>query len=251
MIGKKINAYVIARAMYFRPKNRNALRNDILLLILFSLFVSSCSTSTPPPQVVPVFSSLAAEPWLSGLYDCAAKQNNVVLSRAHDSNSAEIVLQIGEPTVTSFAYQIDKENIVVVMNDVRPPVVNLQQIKGIFTGQITNLIQITSGWGNVHSGESGDVHVWVYSSDSDVQRIFNKLVLEDRPVLSSAKLAVSPQNMLAVIRDDRSSVGILPQHWNSNHEVFEQAIVATVPVLALTNVEPQGVVKALIACLQK
>jgi len=96
------------------------------VLILLALFVSSCSTSTPPPtpQVVSVFSSSAAEPWLSKLYDCAAKQNNVALSRVDDTNSAEIVLQIGEPTVTSFAYQIDTEEILIVTQR-QSPVNNL------------------------------------------------------------------------------------------------------------------------------
>jgi ABC-type arginine transport system ATPase subunit len=81
--------------------------------------------------------------------------------------------------------------------------------------------------------------------------MFNKLILEGRPILSSAKLAVTPHSMLTAIRDDRSSVGILPQHWNLNHEVFEQAIVAKVPVLAITKNQPAGLVKELLACLQK
>jgi hypothetical protein len=47
-----------------------------------------------------------------------------------------------------------------------------------------------------------------------------------------------------------NTVGILPRHWKAGdaREVFSSG---TVPVLAITNAEPQGVIKELIACLQK
>jgi hypothetical protein len=47
-----------------------------------------------------------------------------------------------------------------------------------------------------------------------------------------------------------NTVGILPRHWKVGdaREVFS---VGTVPVLAITQNEPQGAVQQLIACLQK
>jgi hypothetical protein len=49
--------------------------------------------------------------------------------------------------------------------------------------------------------------------------------------------------------NEPDTVGILPRHLKSGdlREVFS---VATVPVLALTESEPQGTVRELIACLQ-
>jgi hypothetical protein len=262
MSGKKINFSVIARALArsnphqcWRLLRRcfATPRNDVLLFLLSSFLLFSCSTSTPPvtPQLVTIYSPSAAQPWLSDLYNCAAQLNNVVLSRIDDSASAEIVLRVGEPRVlTSPAYQIDEENITVIMNTARPPKVELQQIKGLFTGQITHWNQIASGWGKVHSDQSGEVHVWVFSADEDVQQVFNKMILGGRPVVSSASVAVTPQQMINMIQSDRSAIGILSQSWNDNHEVFEQAVIATVPVLAVTQTEPQGVIKELIGCLQ-
>jgi hypothetical protein len=230
-------------------------RQGGLFLILFSLLISSCSPGTPTattPEVVSVYSSLAAEPWLSEFYDCAAGQANIVLSRVDDPDSAQIAVRIGEPEfLSSFAYQIDEENIVVIMNNARPAVVNLQQIKGMFLGQITNMNQITLEWGKAHLEQSGEVHVWVFSPDDDVQQVFDKLILDGRPIISSAKLATTPQEMLEAIQNDLSAIGVLNQRWNPNNDVYEEAIIATVPVLVMTKSEPQGVVKELIACLQK
>jgi hypothetical protein len=47
-----------------------------------------------------------------------------------------------------------------------------------------------------------------------------------------------------------NTVGILPRHWKAgdSREVY---IIPNIPVLAITQVEPQGAIKELIACLQK
>ena len=222
----------LLRAEFHRP------RNDGVLLVILSLLISSCTTGTPPPstpQVVSVYSSSAAEPWLSELYDCAAGQNNIVLSRVDDPNSAEIVLQIGEPEfLSSFAYQIDNEEILIVTQR-QSPIQNLtlDDARTLFMGL-------------------GDpaVQVWVYASGEDVQTVFDQLVMEGRSVTPSANVAVNPQQMSDTLVNESNTVGILPKHWKTGDSriVFS---AGTVPVLALAKSEPQGIVKELIACLQK
>jgi hypothetical protein len=215
---------------------KNSMQKIVFCSLTFlSLLISSCSTSTPlpTPEVVSVFSSSAAEPWLSKLYDCAAKQNNVVLSRVDDYNAAEIVLQIGEPTVTTFAYQIDTEEILIVTQ--RQSLVQnltLDDARALFMG-------------------SGDpsVQVWVYASDMDVQKVFDQFVMNGGSVTSSALVAANPQQMSDTLVNQLNTVGILPKHWKAGDSrvVFS---TGTVPVLALTKSEPQGVIKNLIGCLQ-
>ena len=212
-------------------------RKVFLLFLLSSFLIVSCSTATPPPptpQVVSVYASFAAEPWLTELYDCAAQQPNVILSRVDDSNSAEIVLQIGEPAVTSFAYQIDEEQILIVTHR-QSPIQNLtlEQAQALFMGL-----------------EDASVQVWVYASDADVQKVFDQFVMEGRSVASSAQVAVSPQQMSDTLVNEPNAVGILPRHWKVS-DMREVYSAATVPVLALTKNEPQGTIKELIACLQK
>jgi hypothetical protein len=80
--------------------------------------------------------------------------------------------------------------------------------------------------------------------------VFDQVVMEGRNVTSSARIAVSPQLMSDTLVNESNAVGILPRHWKAGdtREVFT---VATVPVLAITDSEPQGVIQDLIACLQK
>lgn len=211
------------------------MRKRILLFTFCLLLISSCSTATPPvtPEVVPVYSTAAAEPWLSSLYTCA--EGTTVLERVDDPAAAQIALRVGEPSVLpSFAYQIDTEEILIVTHRQSPVQnLNLEGVRALFSG-------------------SGDpsMQVWVYASDADVQNVFDQVVMEGRVVSSSARIAANPQQMSDTLVNEANTVGILPRHWKAgdSREVFS---AGTVPVLALTNTEPQGVVKELVACLQK
>lgn len=207
----------------------------LLLLVLVSLLLASCSTSTPPatPQVVSVYSTAAAEPWLQEIYDCAGTSS--VLSRVDNPSAAEIVLRVGEPKpLSSFAYQIDTEDILIVTQR-QSSIQNLtlDQAQALFAGQ-------------------GDpsVQVWVYAYGEDVQQVFDSFVMQGGTVSSSAHIAINPQQMSDTLVNQANTVGILPRHWKvgDSRQVFS---VATVPVLAITPSEPQGVIKELIACLQK
>ena len=206
-------------------------------LLLFPLFIFACSTGTPPPstpQLVSVFSSAAAEPWLTELYDCATPYSSSILSRVDDVNAADILLRVGEPEfLSSLAYQIDEEEILIVTQR-QSPVQNLtlDEARNLFSGLADPSVQ-----------------VWVYASDTDVQQVFDQLVMEGRSVTASALVAANPQQMSDTLVNQPNTVGILPRHWKvgDSREVFSAGMV---PVLALTKAEPQGVVKDLIACLQ-
>jgi hypothetical protein len=204
-------------------------------LAFFFLFLSSCSTSTPqtPPQIVNVYSTSAATPWLADAYLCA--ESFAVISRVDDPASADIVLRIGEPKfLTSLAYQIDEEEILIATNR-QSPIQNLtlDEARALFMG----------------FGDSS-VQVWVYTSDEDVFEVFDQFVMKGRTVTSSANVAINPQQMSDVLNANSNAVAILPRHWKAG-DVREVYSVAIIPVLALTRSEPYGAVKQVIGCLQK
>jgi non-ribosomal peptide synthetase component F len=204
-----------------------------LLACIFILVGCGSPVSPATPQIISVYSTAAAEPWLPPLYECAGTSS--VLARVDDPSAAQIVLRVGEPSfLSSFAYQIDNEEILVVTHRQSPVQnLNLEGARALF-----------SGIGDL------SLQVWVYASDTDVQEVFDQFVMEGRVVTPSARLAANPQQMSDTLVNEPNTVGILPRHWKAgdSREVFS---VVTVPVLALTNSEPQAVVKDLIACLQK
>ena len=210
-------------------------RNYILFILLFVLI--ACVPAIRPvstPEVINVYASPAAQPWLKNLYDCAAKQS-VTLRMTDLPTDAAIYIRIGEPDVLmTAAYQIDTEEILIVTHR-ESPVQNLtlDQARALFAGQ-------------------GDpsVKVLVYSEDDDIQKVFDQAVMAGRSISSSASLAVSPQQMSDVLNAESNSVGILPRHWKAG-TVRDVYSVATVPVLAIVKEEPQGTIKEMLSCLQK
>jgi hypothetical protein len=206
------------------------------IVFLFSSFLFySCSTppSSVTPQVFSVYSTSAAQPWLPELYECAG--TSTVISRVDNPSDADIVLRIGEPSfLDSPAFQIDIEEILIVTHR-QSPIQNLslEEARLLFAGQ-------------------GDpsVQVWVYASGEDVQEVFDRVVMAGSRVNPSARLAVNPQHMSDTLVNESNTVGILPRHWKvgDSREVFS---VATVPVLAITETEPQNVLQEVLGCLQK
>lgn len=144
--------------------------------------------------------------------------------------------------MSDFVYQIDEEEILIVTNR-QSPVQNmtLDEVQALFAGL-------------------GDpsVQVWVYASGDDMFGVFDQSVMKGRSVSSSARVAVDPQQMSDALNSEPNAVGILPRHWNPSAnsgqgtgDVREVYSVAKVPVLAITQSEPQGAVNQLIGCLQK
>jgi hypothetical protein len=205
-------------------------------LLFVVLIIFSACTPTPPAvtaAVISVYSTSAAQPWLSELYDCAG--TTAVIVRVDDPTSADLLLRLGEPDVlASPAFQIDTEEILVVTQH-KSPVQNLtlEGVRAIFSGQ-------------------GDpsMQVWVYSSGEDVQQVFDRLIMDGEMLSPSAHLAVDSQQMSDTLVNEPNTVGILPRHWKAgdSRDVFS---LPPVPVLAITSQEPQGELKTSIACLQK
>ena len=209
------------------------MKKQFFFLVLSSFIVVSCApaTQTSQTQVVSVYATSAAQPWLTELYTCA-DNSSVVLNLTADD--PDILLRVGEPEIIiSPVYQIDEEEILIVTNRESP-------IQNLTLSEVQELF----------SQGNDSAQVWVYSSDADVQIAFDQLVMKGRSVTSFAGLATSPQQMSNLINAEKDAVGILPKHWMTGNvrEVFS---AGTVPVLAITKEEPQGAVKDLIACLQK
>ena len=206
----------------------------ISFYLLSSFILFSCTPATQPTsqtEVVTVYADSAAEPWRSELFACA-NDLSVVLNIS--AQAPEIYLRLGEPEMlVSPAYQIDEEEILIVTHrESLLQSLSLEEAQALFAGQ----------------GDAS-VQVWVYSSDADMQILFDQLVMKGRSVTSFARLAVSPQEMSDVLNSDSSVVGILPRRWKMGN-VREVYSAGMAPVLAITKDEPRGVVSELIGCLQ-
>lgn len=205
-----------------------------LFFALLVLALTACGTGGAESalQVVNVNATTSAAMWLEELYACADEQS-VILNFTADA--PQITLRLG--SLDGWAgpvFQVGTEEIVVAAN-LQNPLGNLtlEQAQMLFAGQ-----------GNPST------QVWGYASAEEPQRLFEQAVMNGRSVTSFARLAVSPLSMVEALSADPNAVGILPRRWMTEglRELF---VAATVPVLALASSEPEGVVRELIACMQK
>jgi len=213
----------------------SAQRNICNLFIFVFLIVSCAPTVTPAleTQVVSIYTRPATQPWLGDVFACAPPE--VAIRVADSPAEADLSLRLGEPDLlVTPAYQIDTEEILVVTQR-QSPVQNMtvEGVRELFAGQ-----------------NDPSVQVWVYAAGEDVQEVFEQVVMQGRSVTSLARLAVSPQHMSDTLNNEPNTVGILPRRWKAGDSRFVYTI-PDVPVLALVDAEPQGVVQAIIACLQK
>jgi hypothetical protein len=150
------------------------------------------------------------------------------------SDSPDLSLHLGQPDGwAGSAFQVAAEDILIVASLQSPlPTLTLDSARTIFVGQ------------------NPSVQVWGYASAEETQRAFESAIMEGRSVTSFARLAVSPMHMVESLTSDPNAVGILPRRWMTDglRELF---VAASVPVLALTPSEPEGVIRELIACMQK
>jgi hypothetical protein len=219
-------------------------------LALFASLASACSPSTPVVTTEPirVEYSFAAKPWLASLRDCARKDVMTSEQRSaefQDPLTADLVLRVGQPGIPNApSYQIGTEDLVVIVNSQNPVTkLTADQVLKIFTGQI-------QGWRSV-GGTDTPIRVWVFPTGEDVQQIFDQSVLGTRSVTSQAWLANSPEEMSQAIVEDTSAIGILTRSLEmaNTNEVF--SVARSLPILAITQSEPRGIITPMIACLQK
>jgi hypothetical protein len=210
--------------------------------LIFGL-LAACSTPTPQttPQLVNVYVSSAAYPWVSDLYYCAPNSAVINLS---DPLSADVTMRLGVPDhLTSPSFQISSEDVLVIVHPkTGVPSLTLFQVRSIFLGQVINWKEL--------GGNDLPVQVWSFSPDEDVQGIFGQTVMNGQPITSLARLAVSGESMANAIGTNPGSVGILPRRLMTG-AVQSVFTAAKAPVLIITKSTPEGSIEDLINCLQQ
>lgn len=207
----------------------------VVLFLLSAFIIVACTPvaeSQVSASVVTVYSTSAAQPWLTELFACADK-NSVVLNIT--ATDPEISLQIGEPeNLIGSAFQIGEEELLVVTHrESSLQNLKLEDVQTLFLGQ----------------GDSS-MQVWVYASDEDIQVLFEQVVMNGRSVSSSAKVAANPQIMSDLLNENPNAVGILPRHWKTG-DVREIYSMGKMPVLAIVSGEMTETIRALLTCLSK
>jgi ABC-type phosphate transport system substrate-binding protein len=140
------------------------------------------------------------------------------------------------------AYQIGTDEVMIVVHpQAGVGAVTASEVGALFTGQVRN-------WREV-GGSDLPVEIWAYEPTVDIQMELDRAILHGRPVSSLARLAVTAQHMSDSVGAVPGSIGLLPRRWKAGN-TQEALVFATLPVLAITQREPDGALARLIECMQ-
>jgi hypothetical protein len=203
------------------------------LFVCLLVLLAACAPVTPAPtQTVDIHATAASSSWLEPLYACADEQGAVLNLT---SESPDLRLRLGEePGWEGPLFQVGTERIVIAAS-LQSSLTNLTatQANELFSGNVESSAQ-----------------VWAYAEGEDIQQAFEAALMGGRAVTSYARLAVNPGHMLEALLGDVNAVGFLPES-SLTDGLKELYIAGSVPVIIQTDSEPEGVLRELIACMQK
>lgn len=235
-----------------------ARRNLIFLLCWLASALEACTGAqelliVPSPVPVRVALPPSLDPVRSALTACARNQPGLALlvetrpSAFIDLSEVDLALWLGDmPEFAGFAAPLAQEQIVLIVNS-RNTLLNLDSptLEKILSGQITT-------WQQIGIPYDGEITLWIYPQENEIQDTIESTVLLDNKISPSAFIAADPEVLLGKVETDRSAIGFLPAAWlTPGVKVVEiEGVSITLPVLALSEEDPQGMARQLLACLQ-
>ncbi|MGQ9834195.1 MAG: substrate-binding domain-containing protein [Candidatus Villigracilaceae bacterium] len=226
----------------------------VCLLALTCLTACNPATPTVTPQVISVHYTFSTRPKLADLYDCAAGLPGTVLQTEErngsflDPLSADLILRLGAPPrLDTPAYALGADELVFIIHPSNPIVsLTSEQVTGLFSGRIRNWSQV--------GGADAPVEIWGYPEGEDIQQVLQADFLDNAPLTPLARLASGPEEMSASVASHPAAIGFLPGGLLSGSVrpvTLEGRTNPLLPTLAIVREEPQGKLRALLACLQE
>lgn len=236
------------------------MQSGIFVFTFICLFITACDSTqlaTVPPSPQPIL--ITFPPYLTPVTDalqsCANDHDefavilNTLPSSQLDIDPEELSLWLGEnPGSEFYAIPIAQDELIIIVNQSNPnDAMTLEQIRAIFAGQVEN-------WSDF-SDYQHPISIWIYPEGNHLSQIFKSELFDDLRFSSLAQIALSTESMVSAVANEPGAIGFVLQSWVKD-EVTKIPVDSDLdlalkkPILALTNSEPQGGLRALMNCLQ-
>ncbi len=242
---------------------------NIKHFLLFSLMLQlvACGepevrTPAPTPQAIHLIYPPSLTRWTDKFTACATKEPLVGVYFIKSTipstqiTSDEILLELGKPPEfdqSPFVSQIGLEQIAVVVNQENNlSQLSINMLQSIYSGQL-------SFWEN---GSGQPIVVWVLPDGDPVRAVIDLAALQSNPLTTDAMLATDSVAMLEAVAGDPNAIGYLPVSVLSSGDPELVSKIKTIqldqtleedllqPVIALTQNEPEGLMRELLVCVQ-
>lgn len=238
---------------------KESIHNPLYLFLCWvALIIGACTENpelltVPSPVPVRISHPPSLSPVRTALTACARKLPGLALLveirplAFIDLSEVDLALWLGEkPDFAGFAAPLAQEQIVLIVNSRNPlKDIDISTLKKILSGE-------TNSWQQFGVPGEDEITLWVYPQENEIQNAIEGKLGGSLRISPSAFIAADPEVLLKKVASDRSAIGFLPAAWlNTNVKAVEiQGINIKLPVLALSEEEPQGMARQLLACLQ-
>lgn len=213
------------------------------VLLLLVILLAACQPApvaeitAQPPVEVALSPSLT---WLEGDLAGCASAVKVAVQRADDipSDPGVIELQLGEPPAGSYAAVLGVDHLVVIVHPDNPLTeLSLEEAQDIFAGR-------QKTW-----ADGSEIQTWSLPATTDASTALIAAGL----TIANTGLAPTPQSMLKAVASNLLAIGYLPARWlNPTVRALDVTdLKVDLPILAVSEQEPQGSARALLVCLQE
>jgi DNA-binding transcriptional LysR family regulator len=220
------------------------------MFITVTSLPACASTPTPTPTILPVAATDLAAPLLADLAAAYANMrpgltlSTTTTATLRPLSEAEIGLTTYQ-NAGAFATPLGYVSFVVVVNPANPLVnLSLEQVRAVFTGQITD-------WSQVGIGTGGAIQVFTRTPDSDGGTAFGAEALRGAPVTPNALVAPTWAAMREAVSADPLAMGYLPgPELDSSIKSLILDVEPRALIVAVAPVEPVGPARDFLAWAQ-
>jgi len=233
----------------------------IVVSIFVVLCVSACSSADIPKATAIATSEIwqvnysPELVWMAEHFaPCAANISNVgivvqeVMQPGILDTDSDIILYWGDINTGPFtAYQLGLDSVAFIVHP-ENPIDDLSQedLGEIYSGGIQD-------WESINKAYSGEIHVWRYLDELNLQNVFYENVMPEDLITKTAWLAPDVASMMEAIREDPFGIGFIPTAW-LNSIVKPVDVIGgeeiRVPLVGLTREKITDQQKTWFACMQ-
>jgi hypothetical protein len=234
-----------------------------VVLLLTACTAPASRSPAPTAQAIQLNYPPALSTWVEKFTACASKEPLVALfltpatTQTSDLLPNEIGLVFGESfpfDESMFPSQLGTEQILVLVNQENDGTwLTMDNLRSIFSGEV-------SLWEN---NDATPIEVWILPDGDPIRTTFDRMVMQSTPITTGAMLAPDFNAMLEAVAENPGAIGYLTESamasdgavWLNQVKPIsldyslEQSFIQ--PVIALTQGEPQGLLRDLLACVER
>lgn len=230
------------------------------LLILITLVACQSLAAPIEPIPTPIIWQVQHTPtmnWMGSVFNqCIQKQPEIgllVFERSApflDIQQTDFIIRWGAPDkVSAPAFNIGMDELAIVVHPSNSlQTLTLSDLQAIYSANMQTWADIVP-----ETSLSGDIQVWTFPQDEDIEQIFEKVIGINirNPMLS---IAPDAEAMLQAVASSPLAIGYLPQHWIDErvHQVklVEPTNNLKQPILVMTQANPSKAQEDWLLCLQ-